>query len=200
MPLPFGPPGPCATHVAIDMQVFFSEGSEWAGPGTMAVAPNVARIAARAPQRTIFTRFMTPTTVAAARGRWQHYYRRWSSVLADRNAAAIYDLVAPLKQFVPPARVIDKFAHGAFEAPEFEPALAALDTDTIIATGVETDVCVMATVLTALDRGLRVIVVADACASSSEAGHRAALEAIFPRFDQQIEIADTATILRTWQV
>ncbi|TMJ43124.1 MAG: cysteine hydrolase, partial [Alphaproteobacteria bacterium] len=86
----------------------------------------------------------------------------------------------------------------AFEAPEFQRALDDLDADTIIFTGVETDVCVLASALTAVDRGYRTILVSDAIASSSPPGHRSALDDIYPRFDQQVELIDTNALLRAW--
>jgi nicotinamidase-related amidase len=107
-------------------------------------------------------------------------------------------LVEPLRPFVPPARVIDKYAHSAFEAEAFQDALDELGADTIIFTGVETDVCVLATALTAIDRGYRTILVSDAIASSSPPGHRASLESVYPRFDQQVELIDTDTLLKAW--
>ena len=50
----------------------------------------------------------------------------------------------------------------------------------------------------ATDRGYRVIIVEDAVASSSPAGHRAALDAICPRLDQQIQIATVEEVLAAW--
>ena len=50
----------------------------------------------------------------------------------------------------------------------------------------------------ATDHGYRVIVVEDAVTSSSPAGHRAALDAIYPRLDQQIQIATVAEVLAAW--
>ncbi|MGQ0485046.1 MAG: cysteine hydrolase [Hyphomicrobiales bacterium] len=197
--LRFGPLGKHTVHVAIDMQVVFAENSEWATPATLEIAPQVARIAAHAPQRTIFTRFLTPRSAHEVPGQWQNYYRRWASVLADRNDPAIYDLLPVLKPFVPPARVVDKYAHSAFEAASFKPTLDALLADTLVLTGVETDVCVLATAMTAIDRGLRTILVGDALASSSRQGHESAMTAIYPHFDQQVETIDTATLLEEWK-
>ena len=82
--------------------------------------------------------------------------------------------------------------------PIFQTTLDELRADTIIFTGVETDVCVLATALTAIDRGYRTILVSDAIASSSPPGHRASLESIYPRFDQQVELIDTDALLKAW--
>jgi nicotinamidase-related amidase len=196
--LRFGAIGRHAVHAAIDMQRLFAEGSEWASPVVHAIEPQVRRICARAPHLTLFTRFLTPKRAEDARGHWQIYYRHWQSVLAGNIDPDLLDLLPPLRRFAPPARVIDKYAHSAFEAPAFDSALHDLKADTIIFTGVETDVCVLATALTAVDRGYRTILVSDAIASSNEASHRAALEGIYPRFDQQVELIDTDTLLEAW--
>jgi nicotinamidase-related amidase len=196
--LRFGSLGRRVVHAAIDMQRLFAEETEWASPVVYDIAPRVGRIAAHAPQLTLFTRFLTPSRAEDAKGQWQNYYRHWKSVLSGNIDSDLLDLVPPLRRFVPPARVIDKYVHSAFEAPQFQSALDELDADTIIFTGVETDVCVLATALTAIDRGYRTILVSDAIASSSPAGHGTSLESIFPRFDQQIELVDTDTLLKAW--
>ena len=96
------------------------------------------------------------------------------------------------------AKVMEKTAHSAFESPAFVRHLRDRDCDTLILTGVETDVCVLATALVAVDRGLRVILAADAMTSSSQEGHRACLEAIVTRFDMQIETALTEEVAAAW--
>lgn len=196
--LRFGAIGKRAVHACIDMQRLFAEGTEWASPVVHAIEPKVSRICAQAPHRTLFTRFLTPERAEDAQGQWQIYYRHWKSVLAGNLGPDRLDLLPPLRRFVPPARVIDKYVHSAFEAPEFQQALGDLDADTIIFTGVETDVCVLATALTAVDRGYRTILISDAIASSSPPGHRSALDDIYPRFDQQVELIDTNALLKAW--
>ena len=71
-------------------------------------------------------------------------------------------------------------------------------TDALIITGAETDVCVLAAVLGAIDFGYRVVLVTDAICSSSNETHDAMLTLYQQRFAQQIETADTETILRHW--
>ena len=100
---------------------------------------------------------------------------------------------------MPPARVIDKYAHSAFEAPAFQAALDELKADTIIFTGVETDVCVLATALTAVDRGYRTILVSDAIASSrrrrpSRGDARASIRASTSRSKSSTAM----TLLKAW--
>jgi len=68
----------------------------------------------------------------------------------------------------------------------------------LIVTGSETDVCVLATVLDAVDHGFRVIVVRDGICSSSDEGHDALLAVYYRRYSLQIETADAAEILAIW--
>ena len=66
-------------------------------------------------------------------------------------------------------------------------------------TGSETDVCVLATVLGAVDLGYRVIVVRDAVCSSSDEGHDALMTVYHQRYTEQIEVAGAATIMQWWE-
>ena len=67
--------------------------------------------------------------------------------------------------------------------------------DTVIITGGETDVCVLSTMLGAIDWGFRVILVTDALCSSADETH----DAIYMnRFGEQVETVTTDTILESW--
>jgi nicotinamidase-related amidase len=63
--------------------------------------------------------------------------------------------------------------------------------DTVIMTGGETDVCLLAAIIGAVDLGYRVIVVSDAVCSSTDETHDAAMEMYAKRFGQQIEMVAT---------
>jgi len=188
-----------AVHICIDMQGLFAEETEWASPAVHDIAPQVAQICAHSPERTIFTRFLTPDRIEDAKGQWKVFYRRWSSVLASRLHRGIFDLVPQLRKFAPPARVIDKFAYSGFEDTALQTIANELGAATVILTGVETDVCVLATALTAIDRGYRTVLVSDATASSEPTGHQACLDGILTRYGEQVELIDSATLLAAWK-
>ena len=188
-----------AAHICVDMQRLFAEETDWASPVVHEIAPAVARVCSHSPARTIFTRFLTPRAVEDAKGQWKAYYRRWSSVLASRLDPDVFDLLPILRPFRPPARVIDKYSHSGFENPALQEALDGLSAKTVIFTGVETDVCVLATALTAIDRGYRTILVSDAIASSVLKSHQACLASVFPRYDEQVEMIDSRSLLAAWK-
>jgi nicotinamidase-related amidase len=190
--------GSSTLHVVVDMQRVFAEATEWRIPALAEVIEPILALARAHPRDIVFTRFMTPPTVESASGDWQRFYARWPSVVRDRMEPAMFDLMEPFTSLVPPAEVCDKTTFSAFASADFVTSLARRGTQTLILSGVETEVCVLATALDAVDRGLHIVLAADALTSGSPAGHRAALEAIYPRFDQQIEIAAVAEIMTTW--
>jgi len=75
----------------------------------------------------------------------------------------------PLAALCPPATVMDKTRYSALAEPELIEHLRQREADALIVSGSETDVCVLATVLDAVDLGYRVIVVRDAVCSSADA-------------------------------
>jgi len=194
-----GPPlGPGAVLVVVDMQRLFAEATAWCVPTLTTIIEPIAALASAHPTQTIFTRFMTPATVEEAAGSWRRYYRRWPMVLRGNMDAAMFELVAPLAGFAPPAEICDKTTFSAFHSAPFCAALERRRADALVIAGAETDVCVLATALDAVDRGHRVVIVADAVTSLSAAGHRATLDAVFARLDQQLEIADVDAVLAAW--
>jgi nicotinamidase-related amidase len=110
----------------------------------------------------------------------------------------LLDLVLELRGFVPPGEVADKFTYSAFADGDFSGRLRRRGADTLIFSGVETDVCVLLTALDAVDRGYRVVVATDAVGSTVEKAHQAALDHVYPRFDRQIELATVAEIMAAW--
>ncbi len=184
-----------AVHMAVDMQRVFAEPTSWHMPGFDAIVPNVAALVRAMPGRTFFTRFVVPHTAEHARGHWKMYYRRWHEFTGAVMAPELVEIVPALVPYATAGTLIDKLTYSAFEAPDCEARLAALGADTIVFTGVETDVCVLASLMSAVDRGYRVIAVADAMGSSSVEGHRATLTQVLTRLPDQVEIVETEEAL-----
>lgn len=150
------------------------------------------------PERTIFTRFMTPVKATDMPGVWQRYYDKWKDATGERIDPAMLELMPGLKALAPPATIIDKTRYSAFAGSTLLAHLSNRHADGIIVTGSETDVCVLATVLDAVDLGLRVILVRDGVCSSSDDGHDSLLALYHRRFSLQIETADAGEIMQQW--
>jgi nicotinamidase-related amidase len=185
-------------HLCIDMQRIFAPGAPWATPWMERVLPVISEIAVRFPERTVFTRFITPAQPADMPGMWQRYYERWRETTRKRIDPELLELMAPLARLVPPATVVDKTRYSAFAEPHLLAHLRDRDADALVVTGSETDVCVLATVLGAVDLGYRVVVIRDAVCSSSDEGHDALLGVYHRRYAEQIETADAEDVLRRW--
>jgi nicotinamidase-related amidase len=199
--LRFGPlvTARCA-HLCVDMQnVFADADSEWHTPWMERVLPVVERIARTHAARTVFTRFIPPRRPEDAPGAWRRYYERWPQMTGERIAPRLLDLVPPLAALAPPAAVVDKSTYSPWSAPDLARILRGWGTDTLVVSGAETDVCVLAAVLGAVDRGYRVVVPTDALCSSSDRTHDALMTLYRERFGQQIETAEADAILAAWR-
>lgn len=194
--LPHGPLGPSTVHLAIDMQRLFMPGETWGVAALPSIVDPVRRLTEHQPERTLFTRFVVPEMMAAAKGSWQRYYAAWPDVVGDRLDPARLDI---LDGVGPVRRVVDKLTFSAFEDTDLEDHLMTLVADTLVVSGIETDVCVLATILAAVDKGYRVVAVSDALASGSAEGHAATLAHVLPRFEQQVELATVADVLQEWK-
>jgi nicotinamidase-related amidase len=193
-----GPLGPHCAHICVDMQRLFAEETEWHTPWMERVRPVVARIAGRHAAETIFTRFIPARRPGEGTGTWRRYYERWKSMTVEALGEAMIGLVPELARLVPPAEIIDKRVYSPWLDDALQHRLQARGADTLIITGGETDVCVLATVLGAVDRGYRVLVVTDGLCSSSDAAHDASLSVYHTRYGQQVETASADAVLGAW--
>lgn len=186
-------------HVCVDMQKLFAPGSPWHVPWTMDVLPAVTDIARRHPARTLFTRFIPARKAGGGPGAWRKYYEKWSQVTLEREGSALVELHPALSELVPPARVLDKHVYSPWTEGGMDQLLGGTGIDTLIVTGGETDVCVLATVLGGIDRGYRVIVVSDALCSSADRQHDALLTLYRERFSEQVEVTTVAEVIERWR-
>jgi nicotinamidase-related amidase len=190
--------GTDTVHVVVDMQRLFAEETGWRVPTIESVMPNIQRLVVHRPDRALYPRFITPKSVEAAKGNWQVFYRRWPQVTQDKLPPALFDLMAPLAARASAEAQIDKPGFSAFSTPDFAKALARLKAGALVLSGVETDACVFATAIDAIDRGHRVVIASDAVTSFSLDAHRAALDHILPRYAPLIDLATTSDIIAAW--
>jgi nicotinamidase-related amidase len=161
-------------------------------------SPNVTQIAEHAPQSTIFTRFIPPHQPEEMRGAWQDYYRQWNEMTQANLDPRLLELAEPLARLCPPARILDKSYYSAFSNPRLAPGLRRRGIETLILTGGETDVCVLSTVMAAVDLGFRVVLPADALCSARDKTHDALMTLYRERFTNQVQTVSTEQVLHDW--
>ena len=198
--LRFGPLGPRAVHLCVDMQTLFAERTDWHVPWLERVLPAVARLAEARRSQTVFTRFVPPERPEEAAGAWRRYYEHWRNMTGDRLNPRLIELVPPLAALALPELVIDKAHYSPFQEEVFLRKLGQLNPDALVISGGETDVCVLAAVMDAIDAGYRVVLADDALCSVSDESHDAMLRHFGSRFSQQIEVASTEEILGGWHL
>ena len=136
--------------VAIDLQrVFGDPSSAWCAPRYAAAAANVARLAARFGDRSVFTRFVAP---AEPTGAWGPYYEEfpWALQPADSRLYELTDDVAAYARTTVVATTFGKWTADLRAVVGEQP--------TLVVAGVATDCCVVSTVLAAADAGASITV------------------------------------------
>ncbi|MBT7203262.1 MAG: cysteine hydrolase [Deltaproteobacteria bacterium] len=195
LPLVFGLLDDQALHICIDMQRIFLEPGPWFAEAGLDLLPMIDQLVHARNLPTFFTRFITPSTAMEASGRWQTYYEFWHKVTKEEAGEELLALHPTLQKFANSENTFDKATYDAFASVSFRSNIESAKPSALVFSGIETDVCVLATVLTAVDLGFRTIIAKDAVTSSDLKSHNACFEFLFPRYSQQIEIATVAEIL-----
>jgi nicotinamidase-related amidase len=196
--LTLGPLTSRAAHLCVDVQNIFLEPTPWHVPWLARILPVIERISLLHPERNIFTRFIPPRKAEDLPGMWQLYYREWPQMLRERLDPHLLQLVPSLAATAVLGTVFDKPVYSPFANPLLLRHLRERHIDSLIVTGVETDVCVLSAVLSAVDEGFRIVIARDALGSSSDATHDALLQLYATRLRRQIESADSETIAAVW--
>jgi nicotinamidase-related amidase len=190
---------PSAVHICVDMQRLFGPETPWSLAWMPRVLPRIVRLCELAPERTIFTRFIPARRTGEGQGTWQRYYRRWASMTLEALGAEMVDLVPELGCFVPPAETFDKPVYSPWWGTGLRRRLVNRRCDALIVSGGETDMCVLATVLGAIDLGYRTVLVQDALCSSSDESHDSMLALFGHRYGQHVEVATAAEVAESWR-
>jgi nicotinamidase-related amidase len=195
----FGALGAGTLHLCVDMQMMFAEPTDWQVPWMRRVLPAIVRLADAHKEATVFTRFIPPRRPEQMPGVWQRYYQSWPDMLSGRIDPGLLELLPELRVLTPPATVLDKHFYSPFTEPALAGLLQERGIDALVVSGGETDVCVLATVLDAVDRGVRVVLATDALCSTSDEAHDCLLSLYRNRYSQQIEAASVEQILSAWR-
>ena len=185
-------------HLCVDMQRMFAEATPWHVETMAATLPAVEALVERDPEATVFTRFIPPPP-EAVRGAWVDYYAAWPQMAGDRVPPELLELSPALTRLAPRAQVIDKPVLSPWWSGELHRHLQARGADTLVITGGETEVCVLATVMGAIDLGYHIILPTDALCSSAASCHSAMLSIYESRFGSHLETSTTNDILDQWR-
>lgn len=173
--------------LVIDVQRVAAPGGPWELPYLDEIVPNVQRLLDHFGARTVLTRHRLDFD---GPGTWRSFARRWSTLDKDPSW---WDLYPPLS--IPEgASVVDKTTYSAFDVEPVQEALAAGACDELVLTGCETDCCIAATMFSAVDAGVDVTVITDACTAPDPAGHEAIL-ASAGRLPEQVQLLSTSQLL-----
>jgi len=164
---------------------------EWMG----GILPAIEEVVGRYAEETIFTRFMPPIDASSAMGAWQSYYKRWESMTLQALPKEMVEVIPSLRKLIPPARLFDKTTYSPWTSGQLHRVLSQEQVSSVVVSGGETDVCVLATVLGAIDLGYHVTVLSDAVCGGADATHDAALTLLRDRFAIQLNVMTTETFL-----
>jgi nicotinamidase-related amidase len=173
----------------------FLGATEWHNPWLARVLPQIGLLVAHQPERSVFTRFIPLQNKDEGVGTWREYYSRWESMTLDVLGTEAIEIVGDLAHFIPPAIIIDKRCYSPWLTPDLQHHLKQGHIDTLIVSGGETDVCVLASVLGAVDRGYRVVLASDALCSTCDETHDKAIDLYAQRFASQVDVAAVGEIL-----
>lgn len=182
-------------HICVDSQRMFAEDTPWYVPWMARVLPQLLEVSGRHAERTIFTRFIPPKRPDDVVGAWKDYYWKWWMMTGEHLPQEMLDLSPALQALVPPARVFDKMTYSPWVNGGLNAHLRQEGVGTVVVTGGETDVCVLATVLGAIDLGFHVIVLSDAVCSGADETHDAAVDLLGDRFSVQLNLMKTEEFL-----
>jgi len=186
-------------HLCVDMQRMFAEDTPWNIPWMNRVREPVAALSRVRASDTIFTRFVPPSTPDDAVRSWRDYYRKWPMMTRRELGDDMVDIVPELRILVPPAVVFDKPCYSPWMDGRLHAFLQSQDVTTLVISGGETDVCVLAAVMGAVDLGYYIVLLKDGICSTSDETHDASLSVFGGRFSSQLRLASTDEILSQWQ-
>jgi len=186
------------TLVVVDMQKLFltEKKSPWMNKKLLSIIPNIEKLIRNSGvKNVIFTQFTPPKNWQKEQNSWQTYYKINQKITPGILGTDAYDLIDDFIPHIPNSVIVRrKKSASIFMAGNFHSVIKKKSTKILIFTGVETDYCVLSSVLDAIHLGYYVIVVMDACASSKNQGQKHA-RGIFDRFPEQLWVISTNDLI-----
>jgi len=181
------------------MQRMFADATPWNIPWMERVRVPVASLATAHPAQTVFTRFLPPPRPSDAYGTWKLYYEKWPMMTREILGHDMVDILPELRAVAPPAVVFDKATYSPWIDGSLHDYLRREKVTTLVVSGGETDVCVLAAIMGAVDLGYAIILLKDGICSTSDETHDATLQLYQRRFSTQLSVSTTAAVLDWWQ-
>jgi nicotinamidase-related amidase len=193
--------------VVIDMQNFFmAEGYLGACPVARGIVPNVNRLAAAMRDAGGLVVWVQNTAPPDSSETWSAYHERMTE---DNAAARRRDLTPGSDGYAlwdglevqAADELIEKNRFSAFikGSSDIEPLLRGRGIDTLVFTGVATNVCVESSARDAMMLNFRSLMVSDGCATLTDAEHNATLAIFHTRFgdvrtaDEIVKLLETSS-------
>jgi len=174
--------------VAVDVQQLYRDFAPWALDGVETVATTIAGLADALGCPLLCTRTVLPSAHGVRTGPWRAYEERWQALAA--RAAAEPEVLDPLPVVQQRCQtVFDKHTYSAFEDAAFEAHVRDFGPAPLLVAGVETDICVLATVFGACDRNLPVWLVTDAV-TGPDARAQGGVLAMLARMPEQVRLVN----------
>lgn len=190
--------GPKTSLIVVDMQRLFltDTRSPWMNKKLLSIVPNIQKLVKCVGEKNvIFTRFTPPKKWQDESDSWRTYYKINQEITGNHLDSTSLNIVDEFSSFASKSSVIDrKKSASIFLAGNFHSKIKKRNTKFLIFTGIETDYCVLSSVLDAIHLGYYVIVVTDACASSKKQGQKNA-RGVFDRFPEQLWITSTNELI-----
>lgn len=184
--------------VIVDMQKLFltDKKSPWIDKKLLSVVPNIEELIKTFEiSNVIFTRFTPPKNWQNEQDSWHTYYRINQKITPSILGTEALDIIDNFIPYLSNSTVVSrKKSASIFMAGNFHSKIKKKSAKILIFTGIETDYCVLSSVLDAIHLGYYVIVIMDACASSKKQGQKHA-RGIFDRFPEQLWVTSTNDLI-----
>jgi nicotinamidase-related amidase len=190
------------TLVVVDMQKLFltDKKSLWMDKKLLSVVPNIEKlIKTIGVQNVVFTCFTPPKNWQDEQGSWQTFYKINQKITTNILGSEALEIIDNFIPYISHSSVASrKRSASIFTTGDFLSKIQKKSPKFLIFTGIETDYCVLSSVLDAIHLGYYVIVVMDACTSSKKNGQTNA-RGIFERFPEQLWITTTKELIKQLQ-
>jgi nicotinamidase-related amidase len=184
-----------AAVLVVDVQPLFTEGNEMPLDQMFSALRRLLDAARAADVLRVFIRFV----------RAEPPDERWATHWTEQLGAEFVAVVAPDSPEVvfspgfepgPGDLVVAKDCYSAFVGTDLADQLRSRGIETVLVSGLTTDVCVSSTARDAFQAGFRAITLSDCCAARFPAWHEAALETLGRVFGR---VCTSDEVIATWQ-